>query len=1321
MKQRMAALALGVAILGASMAMGPGRAEAAAITFTVNSTGDGVDASPGNGTCATATATCTLRAAIEEVNAGSAANTYTITTSVAGTVQLGSTILPGIVRPVTIDGSTAPGYAAATGPTFGVRCASRAQNADGLGLSATSTVRAVRITNCDLGIDIGNGAAGSKIVGNHIGTDGVSFAEANAVTWGIRTLAPNTVIGGSTAADRNVIAGFIARGINVADLAINTRIQGNYIGTNATGTAAVMNPSGNKELVGSEVGATGASMAIDSFGAGTQILGNVVSGNPGWGLAVAGSNTIVKGNLVGLDATGTNGIGNFGAGIIVTQGTGMVIGGTGAGEGNVVADVRAQAGVPSLAGRALVDISGGSATVLGNKIGTNAAGTATVGTPGTVATPTFGVVARGRDIAPTSPANVTIGGSAPGAGNLISGSTINVSASSYNLQSTVNAVTVKGNRIGTNAAGTASLSNQTQIGTRIGPNVAATIGGPGAGEGNVVSGNTHPFSQGFGAIQVNDNQAGVTIQGNRIGTNATGTAALPNQSYGIRVAPQSQTSGTPFPTGSGGPVVIGGAAAGAGNLISGNVRSGLSINGASTIKGNRIGTNAAGTSAIPNSTDPNLVSGAVELTGAGITFGGSAAGEGNLVSGNARYGVSITGTNVPVVQGNKIGTTASGTGDLGNGREGVSISGKATGAIGGTGAGQGNTIAYNAGPGVLLLNTKAVDVRGNAIHSNDSLAIDLLQHLKPDVLSAPSNGDQIHPTLTSVTAGGGATNVAGTVRSDKAGPIQVDVYASNACPSATGAGEAKQYLGTISVPYAGGGVAIAFSSSVAASSVGSVVTATSTVPGNGTSQFSTCTPVSDLAFTVVDSHTSAPVGTEVASRYTVTNQGPAAATGISVSIEDLKGSTKANDAAIADLPTQGSVDAGLTTWNVGTLAPGASASVCLRGTIVRSTWTFVVDEDQTIEIPALWAPRLTTQDEPGIKDPYRGNSFGDGSIEVGPAAGATGVCPLPTITIDDASLTRPASGTSPMTFTVRLSSAQSRPVKVKYATANAKAVAVEDYVATSGELTIPAGQTTGTIAVPIVGNQSDEPDKAFTLQLSAPTAATIADATATGTVKANHLLQGCPPGSTANQRFVCHLYFDALGRAPEPGGFTYWVGKLNAGTPRSTMAKSYLTQNESLRKVADRAYVLYLGRHGTSAELANWAAKLKAKTVSTQDIRIAVLSSAEYSTKTGGTNTRYVQQMYRDVFRRDVDSSGLAYWVGQLNAGKTRANVATRFMAEAEGKRKIVGDIYLRFLRREPTTAEATGWVNKIAAGKTEVDVGIGLVASTEYYTRPSS
>jgi hypothetical protein len=73
-------------------------------------------------------------------------------------------------------------------------------------------------------------------------------------------------------------------------------------------------------------------------------------------------------------------------------------------------------------------------------------------------------------------------------------------------------------------------------------------------------------------------------------------------------------------------------------------------------------------------------------------------------------------------------------------------------------------------------------------------------------------------------------------------------------------------------------------------------------------------------------------------------------------------------------------------------------------------------------------------------------------------------------------------------------------VTVAYATSNGTATAGSDYQAASGTLTIPAGQTTGTITVPVNGDRLGEPDETFFVNLSAPTNATVADAQAVGTV-----------------------------------------------------------------------------------------------------------------------------------------------------------------------------------------------------------------------------
>ncbi len=111
-----------------------------------------------------------------------------------------------------------------------------------------------------------------------------------------------------------------------------------------------------------------------------------------------------------------------------------------------------------------------------------------------------------------------------------------------------------------------------------------------------------------------------------------------------------------------------------------------------------------------------------------------------------------------------------------------------------------------------------------------------------------------------------------------------------------------------------------------------------------------------------------------------------------------------------------------------------------------------------------------------------------------PAPGA------PSIVITDAAVTEGNTGTRAITFTVSLSAAFGQTVKVNYSTADGSAAANSDYQSTSGTLTIPAGQTTGTITLLVNGDRLGEPDETFLVNLNAPINAFIADGQGVGTI-----------------------------------------------------------------------------------------------------------------------------------------------------------------------------------------------------------------------------
>jgi hypothetical protein len=465
------------------------------------------------------------------------------------------------------------------------------------------------------------GGSGNTVDGNFIGLNNAGTAAvANGI--GVVVSASGNTIGGTTAATRNVISGNTTAGIS---LSATSAVEGNFIGTNPAGTGAIANG------IGVLVSTNGATIGGTAAGA-----GNLISGNTNNGVFISGNNNLVEGNFIGTDVSGTGAVANA-IGVAIATGTGNTIGGTAGGAGNLIS------------GNTTAGISIGSDdnVVQGNFIGTNGAGT--------------GAVANGIGIVVSSTGN-TIGGPATAARNLISGNT------NAGISLSKGGNTVQGNLIGTNNAGTGAVANG--IGVIVATS-GETIGGTVAGARNVISGNTTT-----GVFIMGDNN---TVAGNFIGTDINGTTAIANP-IGVQIASGTgNTIGVAVPLGR--------------NLISGNTTVGVSIGGdGNSVVNNLIGTNNTGTGVVANGIG-------VLVSGNSNAIGGTTANTANIISGNTTSGVSITGQ-MNVVEGNFIGTDINGTAALANG-VGVTLSGNGN-TVGGFIAAARNIISGNTNQGVLI-------------------------------------------------------------------------------------------------------------------------------------------------------------------------------------------------------------------------------------------------------------------------------------------------------------------------------------------------------------------------------------------------------------------------------------------------------------------------------------------------------------------------------------------------------------------------------------------------------------------------------------------
>lgn len=878
-----------------------------AATITINSTGDTRTASDGS---------CDLAEAIDNANndldttggdctAGAGPDNINFNIGGGGvqTITIASD-LPAVTSEIHVDGITQDAGAScdprnlflsidgnnATQKIFYFLSGSQNSTVTGLNMYGT-TIAAIDIATDSI-----------TVTCNNIGTNltGTAVAPVINADSGIRFEGPASlsVIGGSTAAARNIISGSNFTGVWLIGPGVDDNtIQGNYIGTDITGTIAIPNGSGGINIVG---GGDGNLIGGNS----TLGEGNLISGNGGVGVATnTASNTEIKGNIIGLDVTGSVALPNASSGIDIYSSISTVIGGPLAGERNLIS------------GNSLNGIHNDAATftvVKGNFIGTDITGTINLGNGGhgitlanqsdnyTIGGPLAGEMnlisgnnGDGIDIASGDDAviqgnyigtdisgllpipntleginisggsgtrdNALIGGNRlSGEGNLLSGN----NANGISLFDTTNA-TIKGNIIGLTSDGLAQLQN-TGNGINANLSTGLTIGGAGTGEGNIISGNNQI---GIGLFS-NSNNA--VVKGNFIGTDITGTVDIGNDQDGIQTSDSSL-------------IQIGGPGLNERNVIAGNGSgafgpSGINIGNSSsliTVQGNYIGLDAAGN---PMGNDGF----GINLGGSNNLIGGSAPGEGNVVSANGTSGVLIVQTGPAIasdniIQGNLIGTNSTGSVSSGFGNAlfaGVLVVfGAEDNMIGGTSAGAGNVIAGNDGAGVMVFNIPFFGtsplrnaILGNSIFGNGSFGIEEAtdsdgntvpdEHVGADT-NDPSDTDSgpndylNHPILYNILPAGPGMSQVDYFLDVPAGNYRVEFF-KNSVADPSNHGEGETFVDFDSIAHSGGGVQ--FFSEVIPADPGDIITATATVDlGLGaygpTSEFS---PTTVVAGTGVD-------------------------------------------------------------------------------------------------------------------------------------------------------------------------------------------------------------------------------------------------------------------------------------------------------------------------------------------------------------------------------------------------------------------------------------------------------------------------------------
>ena len=766
-------------------------------------------------------------------------------------------------------------------------------------------------------------ASGSIVEGNFIGLGVDGTTVVNNTNVGVFVTAPGVRIGGTLAAQRNVIGGNSNTGINITASVYSSStvvatdgagaiISGNYVGLDTTGQVTKANNGGISVSVPNVRigGATAGERNIVAGNANTGISGTpFLTGTPSTALRTP-QNLIVQGNYVGVAADGVSARPNTGGGLNLT-GANSTIGGTtgtsptsctgacnlisGNGGSGLVLTASFENTNPVNLGT--VYASASNSLVRGNYIGTNAAGTAAVpnGSVGLV----------------VNAPSVTVGGTTPGARNVISGNGNAGISLGVNFVTSTNLVVASGqgsvianNYIGLTSDGSAKLTNAQAGINSVVPNV--TIGGTTALEGNrlAVAANNAGVSlqrQLNGATPVSS-ATNTSIQNNTVGLSVSGTAinslgsgivvtTASNQIVGNTVAATGNAAtpatgitlsganatgntvrgnyvGTTAASATGLGVygtgiaiqdassnTIGGTVLADRNYIAGNEFGGIQINANSaspnnnTILGNAIGVLPNG-AAYANNNGGVQINAFGAIVASGNVIGGDAPGAGNVIGGNTGNGVALSGgvTNT-AIRGNFIGVLADGVTARGNTAAGVWIANASDNTVGGVDATYGNIIANNGQAGVGIGAFSGPALR-NRVLSNRTF-----NNVGPGIdLQAGANNSLAAPNLSNATNANPTTHVSVDLSHMAVGTYQVQFFSNTTCSGAT-ADEGENFIFEKAITQPGDGdvdLGLVVPN-------GQYVSATATDSNGNTSRFSTCALVSNtLSMIVTNANNSGP-------------------------------------------------------------------------------------------------------------------------------------------------------------------------------------------------------------------------------------------------------------------------------------------------------------------------------------------------------------------------------------------------------------------------------------------------------------------------------
>ncbi len=197
-------------------------------------------------------------------------------------------------------------------------------------------------------------------------------------------------------------------------------------------------------------------------------------------------------------------------------------------------------------------------------------------------------------------------------------------------------------------------------------------------------------------------------------------------------------------------------------------------------------------------------------------------------------------------------------------------------------------------------------------------------------------------------------------------------------------------------------------------------------------------------------------------------------------------------------------------------------------------------------------------------------------------------------------------------------------------------------------------------------------------------------------------------------RFLGGLYHDVLGRASDPAGVAVYLPAVDLAREQAmnSVTLGFVTSDENRSNLIRSYYQVYLGRNPSQDEINLWLGGLKDLSTPEQ-VRGQFASSPEYFAKQGGTNNKWLDQMYRDLLGRERDPGSQAF-LDALNQGtKVRQDIVALIQDSTEYRQRVVNTVFTTYLGRPAGAPDFAIWVPVVVGPKT----ASGTPAPSEQFT----